>query len=68
MKKISINSIAQHLGIYMPKLIFKKKQILSIKIFRNLIANCLRKNPNERATATQLLRHEFLDMAKVNKN
>ena len=35
------------------------------KTFRKLIAECLKKHPNERPTASQLLRHDFFKNAKV---
>jgi len=35
------------------------------KVFRKMIAECLRKEPDKRPTAKMLLRHEFLKKAKV---
>ena len=35
------------------------------KSFRKMIAECLRKDPNERPSAKQLLKHDFFKRAKV---
>jgi len=35
------------------------------KVFRKMIAECLRKEPDKRPTAKQLLKHEFFKKTKV---
>ena len=37
----------------------------SFIVIRNFISCCLKKNPEARLTASQLLKHEYLDIAKV---
>ena len=35
------------------------------KVFRKMIAECLRKEPDKRPTAKHLIKHEFFKKAKV---
>jgi len=37
------------------------------KIFRRLVSECLKREPEQRPTAKQLLKHEFFKKAKVSK-
>jgi len=36
------------------------------KTFRKMVSECLKREPDQRPTAKQLLRHEFFKKAKVN--
>ncbi len=43
----------------------KEQYKLYSKVFRKMIGECLKKDPEQRPTAKQIIKHEFFKKAKV---